>query len=540
MQKPSVLSASGLTYELADSRILFSNLSCHVQAGDRIGLVGRNGSGKSTLLKLLAGQLRPQVGNITANGSIDYLPQVSTLPLQPDQTVLDLLTHVSEEWWTITTRLAEQFDTELELTQPVSSLSGGELTQLWLAIAFSKQSDILLLDEPTNHLDLVALQHLQTQLKTFPGAFILVSHKPFFLDQVVETIWELTPQALKVYGGNYSLYRSQKQQELDTALRTHAVARKELQRARETAQEEQKRAARSQREGRKQAHDRSMGKAARRYFENRASASAGDAYQKHTAAVQQAEATLEATKLYLPKTTQVTLQTITLKKKTLLDIQSSRLMRGSECLIADLTLRLNLGDRVAIAGANGSGKSSLIQAILQSSTSGTAAYLDSGQVSIAPAMTVVHLDQSYALIDRQKTVLENMQAVNSTLEYRLLRQQLGHFLFFDQDVYKRAAGLSGGELARLAIALISIAQIDWLILDEPTNNLDAETVTHLVQGLNEFRGALWVVSHDLDFLSRLRITQAYAVKNRQLLPLSSLPTHPLAYTQELLSECNFE
>jgi ATPase subunit of ABC transporter with duplicated ATPase domains len=219
MQKKSILNASDLSYELVPPRVLFKDITVAIHEADRIGLVGRNGSGKSTLLKLLAGQLIPKTGTTTTTGSIYYLPQVSTLnPSVSNDLILDWLSSICDEWWTVTTLLEEQFETELSLSQSIGSLSGGELTKLWLAIALSKQPDILLLDEPTNHLDLVALEQLQRALQAFSGAFVIVSHKPFFLDQVVDTIWELTPLVLKVYGGNYSFYRSQKEIEHQTGV----------------------------------------------------------------------------------------------------------------------------------------------------------------------------------------------------------------------------------------------------------------------------------------------------------------------------------
>ncbi len=189
MHSKAILNGSNLTYELPTSRILFQNIHVAIHQGDRIGLIGRNGIGKSTLLKILA-QLTPNKGIVTT--SIYYLPQVSNLP-PASNTVQDWLSSLTDEWWTVTTLLEEKFATELSLSQPIHSLSGGELTKLQIAIALSQQPDILLLDEPTNHLDLLALEQLRKTLQDFSGAFVLVSHKPFFLDQVVDTIWELTP-----------------------------------------------------------------------------------------------------------------------------------------------------------------------------------------------------------------------------------------------------------------------------------------------------------------------------------------------------------
>jgi ATPase subunit of ABC transporter with duplicated ATPase domains len=539
MHSQAILNASNLTYELANIRTLFKDIAVTIHQGQRIGLVGCNGSGKSTLLKLLAQQLTPKTGTIMTTGSIYYLPQLSTLNLSAsNDSVLDWLSSISDEWWIVTNLLKDKFETELCLSASISSLSGGELTKLWLAIAFSKQPDILLLDEPTNHLDLVALEQLRQVLQVFPGAIVIVSHKPFFLDQVVDTIWELTPKALLVYGGNYSFYRSQKESEYQTALHAHEVARKKLKRAQTSAAQEQKRAAQSQRNGSQRAG--SLPTIVAGAWKREAQVTAGNAKKKHEAAVESATQKVAQTKIRRTKAASIQLQERSQKHKNLIDIQGADLRlgvraaspKGNRLLIKDIQLHVSSGDRIAIAGANGSGKSSLAKAILGMNQS--PAILESGEIAIASQMKAVYLDQTYEFVNREITVLENIQDANPDLNYQLLRQQLGHFLFFNDDVYKNASVLSGGELARLAVAMITVSEIDCLILDEPTNNLDVETINHIVDGLNEFQGALWVISHDIDFLSRIRIMQAYQIKNHQLQLLIHQPNDVERYYQELI------
>lgn len=531
MQKKAILHATHLTCEIAPTQTLFADITTAIHQGSRIGLVGRNGSGKSTLLKLLAGQLIPQLGTVARTGSIYYLPQVSTLNLSAsNQSVLDWLSSQSDEWWTVTALLEEKFAAQISLFQSIGSLSGGELTKLWLALAFSKQPDILLLDEPTNHLDLIALEQFQTALQEFSGAFVIVSHKPFFLDRTVDTIWELTPAELKVYGGNYSFYRSQKSTEHQAALRAHEVARKELKRAKTSASQEQQRAAQSRQQGRKRAD--SLPRIVAGAWKREAEVMAGVAKKKHEVAVEKATHQVTETKIKTTKATRVQLEECSQKHKNLIDIQGANLRVGERRLIENIQLHVSSDSRIAIAGKNESGKSSLAQAIL--GMEGTPAILESGEIAIKSAMKWVYLDQSYEMVDRTRTVLENMQAANPDLDYQLLRQQLGHFLFFNDEVNKFASALSGGELARLGLAAIGISQIDLLILDEPTNNLDLETVNQIVDGVNEFQGALWVISHDLDFLRRIGITQAYQLHNSQLLPLSHQPHELELYYQELM------
>lgn len=528
MHKPAIFNASNLTYKLANTYLL-ENISLSLAQGDHIGLVGCNGSGKSTLLKLLAGQLKPKTGTIKTTGSIYYLPQIDTLNSSAlNTTILDWISIFSDQWWQITTLLEDKFTTELNLAQSIGSLSGGELTKLWLAIAFWKQPDILLLDEPTNHLDLTALEQLRITLQAFTGAFVIVSHKPFFLNQVVNTIWEITSTKLKIYGGNYSFYRSQKETEHQAALRAHEVARKGLKRAKNSALQEQQRAAQSRQQGGKRAD--SLPPIIAGAWKRKAENTAGIAKQKHEAAVEKATDKVTETKIKTTKTTRIQLEESSQKHRNLIDIQGANLKVKERLLIENIHLHISSGDRIVIAGANGSGKSSLVKAILGMKPS--PAVLE-GEIARSSAMKVVYLDQTYELVQRNQTVLENMQLANPDLDYQLIRQQLGHFLFFNDDVYKPASVLSGGELARLAIAMISISKIDWLILDEPTNNLDLETVNHIVDSLKVFHGALLVISHDLDFLGRIEIKQAYKISNNQLQTLLHQPDAEGFY-QELL------
>ncbi len=533
MQKKSILLAENLAYELSATRSLFKNVQVNIGEGDRprIALVGSNGVGKSTLLKILAGQLNPTTGSVTRNGTVYYLPQISTIKqnIKAD-TVLDFLSSVSEEWWKIEEILQAQFSTTLNLSLPLFNLSGGELTKLFLAIGLSFEPQVLLLDEPTNHMDLMALESLRAFLNDFEGAFVIVSHKPFFLDQVTDITWQLTPEGVKVYGGNFSLYREQKEIELEARLRSHEVARKELKRAKTTTLQEQQRAAQSRKKGQQLAG--SIPRIVAGAMKRRAEVTAGIAKQKHEAAVANATQKVTQTKVRTTKATSIQLEQTSQKRRNLIDIQGANLCVGQNLLLENIQLHISSGDRIAIAGANGSGKSSLAKAILHRHT--TTALLESGKILLAPTMQAVYLDQTYELVNPEQTILENMQAANLNLNYQLLRQQLGHFLFKYDDVHKSASVLSGGELARLAIAMISISQIDLLILDEPTNNLDIETVDQMVEGINEYQGALWIISHDLDFLSRINITQAYKLSEQELQQTTYLPSELEEYYQELL------
>ncbi|MDJ0702435.1 MAG: ATP-binding cassette domain-containing protein [Leptolyngbyaceae cyanobacterium MO_188.B28] len=530
-QKPYLI-AENLSYTLDSGRTLFQGIYLSLAADDRIALVGSNGVGKSTLLKMLVGQIQPTQGSVTCHGSTYYLPQISAIRATiQSESILDFLNAISNEWWEIEQMFETMFSLTLDLSLPMQTLSGGELSKLLLAVGLSRSPDLLFLDEPTNHLDYWALEDLRQILCQFQGAFVIVSHKPFFLDQVAKTTWELTPAGLQVYGGNFSYYRQQKQLEEAAKVKAHETARKELKRTKATALNEQKRAHQSRRNGRRKALRGGMPPIVAGNLQRQAEAAAGKLKIKHDKAIAAATQKVAETKIRTYKATSIQLEENSQKHRDLIEINHANLWVGDRLLLKDIELRVSSCDRIAVAGINGSGKSCLAKAIL--GLESTSAFFQGGEVRRADMQTV-YLDQSYGCVDRTQTVLQNMQRANPALNYQLLRQQLGHFLFFNDDVYKVASVLSGGELVRLAMAMITIAEIDLLILDEPTNNLDITTVDQMVNALNDYQSALWVISHDLDFLSRINITGSFRLKRQTLQQTAYLPSQRSRYHSNLL------
>ncbi|MEH2038525.1 ATP-binding cassette domain-containing protein [Nostoc sp.] len=265
---------------------------------------------------------------------------------------------------------------------------------------------------------------------------------------MTDVTWELTPAGVKVYGGNFSHYREQKEIELEVALRSHEAARKELKRTQATAMQEQQRAAQSNRNGRAKFLNGSIDRMAAGLMKTKAEVSSGTAKKKHEAAAAKANQKVAETKVKTTKVTSIQLEEKNHKHRNLINIQGANLKVSERLLIQNIQLHISSGDRIAMIGENGSGKSSLVKAIL--GMENQTAVLESGEVLLTPAMKTVYLDQTYKLVNRRCTILENMQAANPDLSYQLLRQQLGHFLFKYDDVHKSASVLSGGELARLA------------------------------------------------------------------------------------------
>ena len=274
------------------------------------------------------------------------------------------------------------------------------------------------------------------------------------------------------------------------------------------------RQARSIAEGRKQARGRSMSRGEIGYFDNRASAVAGKNTKKLQDLLEKTQGKIIQMRAPKRKSLRAFLTTLS-KKKNIYSLDSCSLYINNSCLIQGINLDQSLGDRYVIFGKNGSGKSSFAKALM-----GLEPYRFEPKAKINSSAKIVYFDQQYNAINPEKTVLENMQ-VYSNMFTDDIRKHLSQYLFFtQQDVDQKAKHLSGGMLARLACAVITISPIDLLILDEPTNNLDIETIQELTSALSEYKGALLVISHDIDFVKKLEPNKLLFIKNNILKSLS--------------------
>lgn len=531
----SFLTTSNLEYKLSDGTKILSNINLSIQRGDKIGLLGANGSGKTTLLKILANLLPPTLGKVEMSVLSYYMTQVSTTRGESEtQTLLDFLSKKNDNWWLITQILEKEFKTFLDISLPVKTLSGGEFTKVLLAIGFASQADILFLDEPTNHLDVETLDILNKLLNNFQGAFVLVSHKPFFLDQTTNCTWELSEQDIKVYGGNYSFYKEQKEVEYQTALKNREKARKEMKSAQVSLAREQERAARSLREGKQQALDRSMSAMERGMLANQASASAGKGSKNSRQRLEFAKQKLSENQIKTRKASHIILTSGDRRIGNLIVIEDANLILEDKIIIESIDFDINYGDRVCISGANGSGKSCFVKSLLKSDKIDSPCVLLGGNVYINHSTKILYLDQNYSFLEKDKTIFDNMKESNKSLTNEQMRNQLGCYLFRNTEVDKLVSTLSGGEMARLALAVISVAEADLVILDEPTNNIDIQVVEQMTNALNNYRGALIAISHDIDFLSQIGIDKAYRIKNKILQRMISTPSEKELFYQELL------
>ncbi|MCC7304295.1 ABC-F family ATP-binding cassette domain-containing protein [bacterium] len=488
------------------NKILLSHVSFSIQPGDKIGIVGKNGTGKSTLLRTLTNKTQPRKGEIDVQTTTFYVPQ--EIRITEEEKALPVVSYAltkHEEGWDVFHRIEKLFDyKEITADKLMGQLSGGELTMLHLALALLVQPDMLLLDEPTNHLDSIGVERLMKELKAYRKALVIVSHDSYLLDQVTRKIFEIRDQKLNKYTGNYSNFVQQKAHEtfvLERKLRVHT---KEMNAALARKQQVSERTMRSDAAEEKY-KAKGVPSILRGYFIDRAGKSTSHDMAIARKAERESREDIKEIKDKLKKTQTLNIELGESDSSlfSLIDINKATLTAGDKFLSKDCTLRVTNQDKVLLNGRNGTGKSSLLKAIHKQE----GYKLESESKPKFPQLSL-YIDQHYSLIDNTKTLVTHIAELAPTLEYEEIRKILGNFLFMKDDQVNRVAGtLSGGEKAKLALAMASVSPRTLLLLDEPTNHLDTESVDELVQALNEYEGGFIVVTHDIGFINKITWTQ---------------------------------
>ncbi|MEX6687004.1 ABC-F family ATP-binding cassette domain-containing protein [Danxiaibacter flavus] len=516
-----------LTYSHPNKDLLFSDLNLTVSKNAKVALVGNNGIGKSTLLKIIAGVLQPANGVVKVDSPPYYVPQIFgqfndlsiAQALGVEQKLLALhnilngdvsennFTALADDW-TIEERCNEALSywklSELDLTQKMGTLSGGQKTKVFLAGISIHQPELVLLDEPSNHLDVEARQLLYDFIATSTLTLIVVSHDRKLLN-LLNAVYELSKTGITVYGGNYDFYAEQKQIELDALDQDVRSKEKALRKAkeieRETAERQQKLDAR----GKKKQEKAGLPTIMMNTLRNSAEKSTSKLKGVHAGKVSSISQELNGLRKELPDKDKMkfgfdnsTLHT----GKILLNATSINFGYGQQMLWPHvLNFLLTSGERIAIKGSNGSGKTTLIRIVLGSIEPQT------GTVYRA-YNRAVYIDQDYSLINNQLKVYEQVQQFNSSgLQEHEIKSRLNRFLFSKDAWDKSCASLSGGEKMRLMLCCLTISNQppDIIILDEPTNNLDIQNIEILTAAINEYRGTLIVVSHDEYFLEEIDV-----------------------------------
>lgn len=513
LQKQTLIQFNNLFVKYSDIPIL-DNISGSVCVGSKIGLIGINGTGKSTLLKCIGNISKPNSGDVFTNSTIEYIPQLDLDLYRSDMRLFEYLEDQHDDWWLVFEQYENLFGSQLSESRIVSTLSGGEIVKLNIATALSKSPHLLLLDEPTNHLDLMSLQQLENVLINTSTAFVVVSHNIDFLNSVVNTIWELDKGKLNVFGGNYDFYHSEKKRILQSQFDQFVVVRKKIRGKKEALLNAnvrfQKKLGKLKRMAK--TNDRSIPKIARNGIKMKVEKGFGINKVKKKSAIE--DLTNDLNKLKMINRKNVYLELCNEKKSGLMvSFEKCTLILPNQVhLIDDINFTIHHGDKIAILGNNGSGKTTFVNQLVYEEHD-----LLMGTVKYGLPYITLFVDQKYKVVNPEKTILENMQSSNKNINYENIRRILSNLGFsFKYNIKVKASTLSGGETVRLAFAMATSSNIDLLILDEPTNNLDIETVRVISESLCKFRGTLIVISHDIPFLKNINTGRVYVITDKRI------------------------
>ena len=507
-----ILSAQHIAKSFGVNAVL-RDVSLTVQQGDRIGLVGVNGCGKSTLMRILAGLDAQDGGEISLVRGlrVGYLAQQNMVT--SGETVWNELQKVYEQVFAMEKKLRELEDEmahahtdaqrfaqlsadydrltqrfeeadgyswksmvsgvlnglgfkPAQYDQCVDSLSGGEQTRLCLARLLLQKPDLLLLDEPTNHLDMETLQWLENYLAAYKGSVLVISHDRYFLDHVCTGIVEILMGSSEQYNGNYTRYIALRQERFESRMRAYEIQQKEIERQQAII-------------------------ARYRMFNREKSIRAAESREK---ALDRME------KLEKPVDERAIRFSFEARRRTGEDVlQLTEISKsfGEKHLFHDLTLRVRAGDRVALIGPNGVGKSTLIKIIVGEELP------DTGFIRYGSNVDIGYYDQHQSTLHADKTALDEIWDRFPQMEQSNVRGALGMFLFTGDDVFKPIHTLSGGEKGRVALTALMLRKDNLLLLDEPTNHLDMDSREVLEDALTDFGGTIITVSHDRYFINRI-------------------------------------
>ncbi len=502
-----MIAINNLSYFIGD-RILYDQASLHIKPKDKIGLIGLNGTGKSTLLRLINGEITPDEGEISKSNDCtlgflnqDLLSFISedsilhvamqafreTLELQEQ---IDKILHQMEAYYEDhlvekLARLQEQFEacngyalqsraeeilegigfSTSDLHRPLKEFSGGWRMRVMLAKLLLEKPSLLMLDEPTNHLDLPSIRWIEDYLKSYEGAYIVVSHDKQFLNSTSQTIVEVSSQKLNIFQGNYDFYLQEKEQ------------RDEI----------QKSAFQNQQQKIKQTE---------RFIER---------FRSKSTKARQVQSKIKALDR-MDKVDDIVEENARVNFKFNFSQQSGRyIFQASKVskaypsvkILDNTNINIERGDKIALVGANGKGKSTILRIIYGSEP-------HDGEVKNGyNVITSFYAQHQLEALNLEHEIIEELKIEGTNKTEKELRSVLGCFLFTDEDVFKKIKVLSGGEKSRVALSKTLISEANFLLLDEPTNHLDIQSVNILIQALQQYRGSFVVVSHDRYFISQI-------------------------------------
>jgi macrolide transport system ATP-binding/permease protein len=452
-----------------------------IYANDKIGLVGRNGAGKTTLLKIIKGEIVADTGYVKKYDKLASIDQ-----LECDVKMLDIESKKEKR----------NFDSPDEYSEV---LSGGEKTRMKIVSALGQESGIIIADEPSSNLDINGVETLVSRLKKYRGALIIVSHDRYLLDEVCNKIVELESGKLKIYEGNYSDYLFQKEAEIKAKTIEYESYEREKKKL-ESAVLETKNQSKTirkapKRMGNSEARLHKMGnQRAKKNLDQKAKAIKK---RLEKLEVKEKPVDIESIKLDLKSHESI-------HSKIILESKSLKYGFGDRVLFDDAKFQIYRGSKIAIIGDNGSGKTTLLRLIEQGHDS----------IKRSKVLKIGYFRQDLSILDDEKTLLENMKETSDMSE-TMIRTLLARLLFKRDEVYKKVAVLSGGERVKASFAKLILQDVNLLILDEPTNYLDLDSVKALENVLIDYKGSLIFVSHDRKFVENIA-TNLLMIENRKL------------------------
>ena len=505
-----ILACQNITKSFGTNEIL-KNASFHIEDREKTAIVGINGAGKSTLLKIIMRQISADSGEVMiAKGkTIGYLAQheaVSSgntiyqelLEVKRDLIKLeenirqmehemkslqgDALTLLLESYNRMSTEFERRdcysyrselagvlkglgFDEE-DFGKKVETLSGGQKTRVALGKLLLSKPDIILLDEPTNHLDMNSIAWLETYLLNYPGAVIIVAHDRYFLNRVVTKVVEIDNGHVTTFLGNYSAYAEKKKQLRDTALKAWMNQQQEIRRQQEVI-------------------------AKLKSFNREKSIKRAESREKMLNKIEVLEKPAEVN-----DEIRIRLEPRIISGNDVLTVEGLSKSFGSNHLFSDLNFEIKRGERVAIIGNNGTGKTTLLKII------NSVLPADAGSFTLGSKVNIGYYDQEHHVLHMEKTLFDEISDAYPTLTNTQIRNVLASFLFTGDDVFKRISDLSGGERGRVSLAKLMLSEANFIILDEPTNHLDITSKEILENALNRYTGTILYVSHDRYFINQ--------------------------------------
>ena len=523
-----------ISYIHPNKDLLFSNITFTLNQHDKIALIGNNGVGKSTLLKIIAGQLQTSAGQVKLDlipyyvpqifGQYDHLTIASAMKvgkkLKALKSILDGIATeenyaILNDDWGIEERCEEALNywqlTNLDLDQPMESLSGGQKTRVLLAGISIHQPQLVLLDEPSNHLDISGRKQLYQFIESTSGTLVIVSHDRKLLN-LLDTTCEMQKDGITAYGGNYDFYTRQKEIAINSLNQDLESKEKQLRKAKEIQRETLERQQKMDARGKKKQAKSGVPKVMMNKMKNDAQNSSSKLKGTHTKKIEGISKELQELRTNLADIDQMKFgfeNSGLHKGKVLLDATNLNFSYGKKQIWKNnLNIQILSGERIALKGHNGSGKTTLIKLILGDLKP------QIGPIKRADFKSI-YIDQDYSLINNQLSIYEQAQQFNTAgLQEHEVKIRLNRFLFTQEMWDKPCLALSGGERMRLLLCCLTINQQapDLIILDEPTNNLDIQNIEILTKAINQHQGTLIVVSHDESFLEEVRIQRVIELK----------------------------